>query len=277
MISPKLTSILIPVDSCPESESILPALLPLFHGRPTEVVLLQVAATPEGVGASTRALEGCAAKLRAKGVRVRVEVAHGRAVDRILELSAKLAPDFLAMGTHGRQGPSRATLGSVAEDVVCASPVPVLLCRPDTQIRDWKRILVPLDGTPEAEAALPDATALARALGATLHLVRVRLALVQDEGFRGLHYNTPCTDPAPYLDTVRERLAGEGFLVKAELREGIPAEQILKAAEDGEVGLLCLATEGGPVSELSVAAEVIRKASCPVLVRTLTPCSGGKK
>ncbi len=274
----KKLSLLVPVDASPESESVLPMLLPLLRARPADVTLLQVVPRAEDVGGAQAHLEDCRARLAEQGVSARGQTVWGRPVERILEAVRQGGHDLIAMGTHGRRGRARLLLGSVAEEVVAASPVPVLLCRPDIRLRDWKRLLVPLDGTPEAELALSDAVPLARVLGATIHLLRVRLALVHEEGYRGMRYCTPCADSNPYLEGVSERLAKEGVLTLTELREGLPAEEILKAVECLDVGLICLATEGGPLAERNVTAELIRRAGCPVLVRKLlskktAPCT----
>ena len=57
-------------------------------------------------------------------------IAEGRPVDVILAAAADA--DLLVLGTHGRRGPSRWWLGSVAERVVRAAEVPVLVTRADT-------------------------------------------------------------------------------------------------------------------------------------------------
>jgi nucleotide-binding universal stress UspA family protein len=44
----------------------------------------------------------------------------------ILEAVTEVGADLVIMGTHGRHGLSRITLGSVAEKIVRLSPVPVL-------------------------------------------------------------------------------------------------------------------------------------------------------
>lgn len=274
----KRLSLLVPVDATPESESVLPVLVPLLRAWPADVTLFQVVPRAEDVGGAQVHLEDCRARLAEQGVAAQGQTVWGRPVERILEAVQKGGHDLIAMGTHGRRGQERVLLGSVAEEVVGHAPVPVLLCRPDTRLRDWKRILVPLDGTPEAEFALSDAVQLARVLGATIHLLRVRLALVHEEGYRGMHYCTPSVDSNPYLEGVSERLAKQGILTLSELREGLPAEEILKAVESLDVGLICLATEGGPLAERNVTAELIRRAGCPVLVRKLSsnktaPCT----
>lgn len=52
-----------------------------------------------------------------------------RVCDLILKEASSAAVDLIVMGTHGRRGLSRLTLGSDAELVLRESPVPVLLVR----------------------------------------------------------------------------------------------------------------------------------------------------
>ena len=85
-----------------------------------------------------------------------VVVAEGRPVDAILEAAADA--DLLVLGTHGRRGASRWWLGSVAERVVRAAEVPVLVTRADTAplVDPFARIVLVGDG------AAPDAATRAR-------------------------------------------------------------------------------------------------------------------
>lgn len=57
------------------------------------------------------------------------EVTQARIADVILEEVKSASCDLIVMGTHGRRGVSRITMGSDAEQVVRMSPVPVLLVR----------------------------------------------------------------------------------------------------------------------------------------------------
>jgi nucleotide-binding universal stress UspA family protein len=59
-----------------------------------------------------------------------IVVADGRPLDMILAHSADA--DLLVLGTHGRRGPARWWLGSVAERVVRAAEIPVLVTRAET-------------------------------------------------------------------------------------------------------------------------------------------------
>lgn len=59
------------------------------------------------------------------------EVTQGRVADVIIDEARKTGCGLIVMGTHGRRGFSRLTLGSEAERVVRSSTVPVLLVRLD--------------------------------------------------------------------------------------------------------------------------------------------------
>jgi nucleotide-binding universal stress UspA family protein len=57
------------------------------------------------------------------------ETLGGAAADTIVREARKQRADLIVLGTHGRRGIRRMVLGSDAEQVVRASPVPVLLVR----------------------------------------------------------------------------------------------------------------------------------------------------
>ncbi|MFN7977299.1 MAG: universal stress protein [Vicinamibacterales bacterium] len=97
--------------------------------------------TPEQIAAlegerreSTRELTTELQRLVAAATRraAAVRVVEGPPVETILTQSADA--DLLVLGTHGRRGPSRWWLGSVAERVVRAAQLPVLVTRDDTTV-----------------------------------------------------------------------------------------------------------------------------------------------
>ena len=122
----------------------------------------------------------------------------------------------------------------------------------------FTKLLVPLDGTIEAAAALPAATTLARATGASITLVRVTVNNADDpaEALVG--------DPIAE-DEVRaaaEDLARSGLLVDWLVRAGPVAESIIQAAQVSKADVIVMATHGrvgisrafaGSVSERVVA------------------------
>lgn len=98
--------------------------------------------------------------LDAAGVLVR----EGSAVPTILTAAA--SSDLVIMGTHGRQGPRRWWLGSVAERVVHLSPSPVMVVREAPSVAPaaiFERPLVVAPGHVHAEQARRVAEGLASA------------------------------------------------------------------------------------------------------------------
>jgi nucleotide-binding universal stress UspA family protein len=75
-------------------------------------------------------LERVAARLTSEGLRAQIEVRRGSAADVIVDTAKELGADLIVMATHGRSGIGRWMLGSVADRVVRASHLPVLLIRP---------------------------------------------------------------------------------------------------------------------------------------------------
>lgn len=89
----------------------------------------------------------------------------------ILNWGKNLDFDLIVMGTHGRTGLERLISGSVAEEVVRRSDIPVLVVRkPLTRIRS---ILCPINFEPYAEKGLLQAAEVAQALGAHLTVLHV--------------------------------------------------------------------------------------------------------
>ena len=79
---------------------------------------------------ATRYLAAVAARLAADGAAPTTEVRRGFAARQLVDL---VRPgDLLVMASHGRTGPRRWLLGSVAEEVVRHAAAPVLLVRAGT-------------------------------------------------------------------------------------------------------------------------------------------------
>lgn len=127
-------------------------------------------------------LEEIAASPTLAGVHTRLEVYTGLAAPLIFFLTESQPIDLIVMSSHGRSGLKRWVLGSVAQKVVRSSSVPVLLLRefepatadPLLAAERPLRVLVPLDGTVVAKAALQPAAQLIAALGpGVMHLLRI--------------------------------------------------------------------------------------------------------
>ncbi len=133
----------------------------------------------------------------------------------------------------------------------------------------FKKIMVPLDGSALAEAILPQVTELAKTLGAELLLLRVAIAHV-----------FPGADPTEeevrvvrkaeeYVEALAGKLGETGIRIRAAVRYGKPAEEIIEHISANEVALVAMSTHGrSGLSRLvmgSGAEEVVRSSRVPVL------------
>lgn len=142
----------------------------------------------------------------------------------------------------------------------------------------YRRIVVPLDGSALAEAALPQAIDLARLTGVPLHLLRVvdYLRLERYGPYAlALEYSpvepvlaTEQTEATGYLSEVAERLTDDGLTVASEVRQGRVAREVVAAATPGDVIVMASHGRGGLSRWLlgSVAEDVLRHATVPVLL-----------
>jgi nucleotide-binding universal stress UspA family protein len=141
--------ILVPLDGSTLSEAVLPHAEKLARALDVEIVLLHVdvspaptfdphksplAPQPEEVKVmradEKHYLKVVCSKLENKGLRVTYLLRDGMVADTILEAAEIEQADLIAMTTHGRTGMLRLLLGSVAEQVVQHSKIPVMLIRP---------------------------------------------------------------------------------------------------------------------------------------------------
>ncbi|MDH4268738.1 MAG: universal stress protein [Dehalococcoidia bacterium] len=76
-----------------------------------------------------RYLGRIAEKLESKGVKVHTEVLFWPPAEAIASYAEQNGADIIVMSSHGRSGPSRWAYGSVADKVLRASCVPVLMVR----------------------------------------------------------------------------------------------------------------------------------------------------
>jgi nucleotide-binding universal stress UspA family protein len=74
-------------------------------------------------------VDEAAAAARARNVAAEGQVVEGSTSDALIAAAQKEEADLIVLGSHGRRGIRRFFLGSVAESVVRAAPVPVLVVR----------------------------------------------------------------------------------------------------------------------------------------------------
>ncbi|MFN3388649.1 MAG: universal stress protein [Allosphingosinicella sp.] len=110
----------------------------------------------------------------ASGTAAEQVLLEGPPADRVLSWVEANKATILAFGTRRRQIAGPMLLGSNAARLMSAAPGSVLLVPPEASAEaDYRRILVPLDGSARAESVLPAAVAMARLYGSEILLLHV--------------------------------------------------------------------------------------------------------
>ena len=297
-----LERFLIPLDTSEVAERVLAWAIPLAKRLGQPVVLLSVIRDHDDLGPAAGRhrpalsslmeqrrtgvqgyLNEVQARLATEGITATTEVATGAVAESIIAAAASHQSGLIAMATHGRVGPERWFLGSVADRVVRTSAVPVLLVRPgEGQVAapmDIRQILLPLDGSALAEDVLPAAVTLAKALGVPIKLVRtlsLTWILAGSSPYGVESYATPeiindLEDEAKsYLEQTAEELRTNDVVVDTAfaLREPAPEITDLAVATPGTLVVMHSHGRSGLQRSLlgSVTDAVIRSSAAPVLV-----------
>jgi nucleotide-binding universal stress UspA family protein len=146
----------------------------------------------------------------------------------------------------------------------------------------YDRIVVALDGSALSESTLPHAEELGRRLGVPLHLVRVadpvvlRFAATEAAiayAELGGDLQREEEEAKEYLATTADRLTANGATVTTEVRRGLAARELAAAASASDLLAIASHGRGGARRWLlgSVAEDVTRHASCPVLLIHAAP------
>ncbi|MEX0647600.1 MAG: universal stress protein [Balneolaceae bacterium] len=81
--------------------------------------------------------------------------------------------DYIILSTHGRTGFSRFMLGSVTEKVLRLAHTPVLVVEDESDVGEFKNILVTTDFSDNAAASYPYAIQIAQKTGASVDLIHI--------------------------------------------------------------------------------------------------------
>jgi nucleotide-binding universal stress UspA family protein len=296
---------LVPLDTSEMSEQVLPyvQLLASRLGQPVHLLavaddgqVMQIAphnVTITGMVEERRTmvtgyLREVRERLEDAGLTVTTEMAIGHVADTILSTAARRSSGLIAMATHGRVGPERWFLGSVTDRVVRSATSPVFLVRPrkeaSTAPASIEKIILPLDGSELAEAAIPQATFLASTFERPIVLVRTldMTWLATGDGMTADFTLTPDlqelleSDAKEYLAQTARGLEEKGLEVERVFSFRLPANEIIDQANATPGALIVMSSHGrsglGRTVLGSVADRVVRTAEAPVLlVRGVAP------
>jgi nucleotide-binding universal stress UspA family protein len=148
----------------------------------------------------------------------------------------------------------------------------------------FHKILVPLDGSTEAERALHPALKLARAVEGevillrnmkTVYMTMPAMAAEYDWSWPEYSREQSRTEVHEYLDKLVEMYAPPGVTVRTATVDGDTASLIVDTAVSEEVDLIIMSAQGwssAKVRELgSITERVLYGAPCPVFMVRVTP------
>lgn len=216
-------------------------------------------------------------------------VAHvklGPIVPSLLRLGDEVDADLFVLTTHGRGAWERVWLGSVADELLRHATRPLLALREDGRTPEPfqeasypARVLVPLDGSPQAEAVLAPLGALLPREGSRVLLASVLhqplpfgSSYLPDTVSEAEIWREQEASMADYLQGVAERLraSAPGEIETRVLASHHTARGLLDLAAEERTDLIAVSTHGRRRAERlllgSTADKLIRGAKVPVLV-----------
>ena len=269
-----IRSILVPLDGSRLAEAAVAPSVAVATGLGARVTLLHVLeheapATVHGEphlateAEATAYLERVAARYAAVGVAVGSHVHANPERDvtgAIAAHAAELGADLVVLASHGSGGLRGFLFGRVAQQVVRRGTRPVLIVqvRDDSQVdRPFvcETIALLLSGADEAEAVIPVAVTLTRALTSRLHLIlavptvgtldadRAASATLMPGTARAVLAMEEESAQA-YLGTVARDLGERGLKVTTAVVRGDPASATVDEANRVGADVLALATHG---------------------------------
>lgn len=264
--------ILVPLDRSSLAECVLPHVVAIARPSEAEIILVHVL---DPVSQNTRPrtvdpfdwqirkaeaetyLKDIAQQLDGFELTVRRVILEGKGAERIVEYAHSQGVDLIVMSSHGQSGISGWNVSSVVQKVILRAQTSIMIVRAyqtsEVQIGElnYRRIMMPLDGSQRAECVMPLATNLARFHNAQILAVHVvprpemprRTPLAQED-----------IDLADQI-TERNRLAAEKYMDELKERSELPldtrilvsdnaARTLHEAVEDNQADLVILSAHG---------------------------------
>ena len=215
-------------------------------------------------------------------------VRHGPIAQAILALASEDGADLIVMGTHGRSGLSKIALGSVAEELLRISPIPVLTVGPSAEVTPgsplFQTILFATDFGKGSTAALPLVLAMAKYYEAKLILMHMSSPMPASSD--SLTAYAPASAAAEELDNWETSSRNRSLL---EFQKWLPgdtglaqppeyivgteflSDAILETTQKRNIDLIVMGANRSNVARLAAhlpwtaVHDVVADAPCPVL------------
>lgn len=293
----EIRSVLVPLDGSRLAEVAVPVAVEIASRLGARVTLLHVLEhdAPESVHGerhlrtvdeASRYLASIVATIP-PGVRGETHVHENPEHDvaqSLVDHMREFRGELVVLAAHGRGGLRGFLFGRIAQQVVRKGAEPVLMLQEfatEGPAFSCRRIAVLLDGSEEAERALPPAVALARGFRARLHLIRAvptaRTLTPERSASATLVPGTARAlleleedDADGYLMALVERLQRAGLDASWAVVRGDPAMETVAEAERAQADVVAFASHGGAgVSGAwsgSIGAKIAGRTRKPLLL-----------
>jgi nucleotide-binding universal stress UspA family protein len=295
--------ILVPLDGSELAEKALPYAKTIAKLKNSNVILFAVSLTifvdrRDRLFASY--VEVNAKELNEEGIKATAATSYGDVAEEILKYANNNKMDLIVMATHGYSGTKQWMFGSITQKVLYGTGIPVLLIKsksPQVSV-EFKRILLPLDGSPFSESAFPYVVGLAKNTNKEILLLHIcEPPIVPSYGSRPINptwkkYRDDMWAETEklstsYLKKTMAALKKKGIKVKSRVikaQSGKVAKTIMQISEEENIDLIIIATQGrsGVSSWVygSIANRIVEEFSQPILLirpATLIPSSPPQK
>ncbi len=281
--------VLIPLDGSELAERAIPYAKTIAKTKGSELILFTVSiASVEQLDRPMKAyLELNVKELQSQGIKASTAIAYGSVADEIVSFADKSKIDLVIISTHGYSGIKRWVLGSVARKVLYGTCAHVLLIKskaPKASQVEFKKVLLPLDGSPFSEIPILSVEELLKGTKAEIVLTVVsEPPLVPSYGDRpinptwGRHQATLWAEmqkqASEYLEKLEAKIEKRGAKVKSQVipgELGKVAENIMQVAQEENVNLIAMATHGRTGASRwvygSTANRIVEQSLQPVLL-----------
>ncbi len=214
---------------------------------------------------------------------IATQVLEGEPAGQICDCAQENAADLIVLSTHGHGDIAEWDIGNTARRVMDTARGAVLLVpasTPQDRIVRYTRLMVPLDGSPYAESALPVAIGIARTYDAELFLVHAipqpqitEIGPLESEDIVLCERLTNRNEKAAcgYLDRIRTRVGDDKLSVRTLILSGGDARRLLaRVVVDESIDLVVLSSHGhsghADVPFGGVAAYLISHMDAPLLM-----------
>lgn len=206
----------------------------------------------------------------------------GDVAGTVVGFAAREKARLIVMSSHGTTYDEGALMGHIAMGIIQQAATPVMVIRPDMiNVPDahWRprKMLIPLNGSPAAAAAMDEALELAELMHCSVEIIHVAVLGERRPQEVGSYTTPRYLDYAhhewsAWADEFMARFTRQPPTVKVKLlhRQGVPVEQMLKLAVESGDDLILLGWQGRLEKDRAMTIkQLLKETEVPVvLIRT---------